>query len=80
VPSSSINIPSQDPATPTRTSTQQPESQTQQETQMFVEPVTPTLRKLSGSKRRMSARLSETRAKKMKISLAKDGVELDTYE
>ncbi|KAG9097447.1 hypothetical protein FRC06_007540, partial [Ceratobasidium sp. 370] len=79
VPSSSINLPSQDPTTPTRPSAPPPqmESQTQQETQPFVEVVTPTLRTLS--KRRTSTRISGSRAKKMKISLAKDGVDLETY-
>ncbi|KAG9086548.1 DNA binding protein [Ceratobasidium sp. UAMH 11750] len=79
VPSSSVNIPSQDPVTPTRPSAPPPheESQTQQETQPFVEVVTPTLRTLS--KRRTSTRISENRSKKMKISLAKDFVDLETW-
>ncbi|KAG8699266.1 DNA binding protein [Ceratobasidium sp. 394] len=79
VPSSSVNIPSQDPVTPTRPSAPPPheESQTQQETQPFIEAVTPTLRTLS--KRRTSTRISENRSKKMKISLAKDVVDLETW-
>ncbi|KAG9125602.1 DNA binding protein [Ceratobasidium sp. 392] len=80
VPSSSINLPSQDPATPTRARTPptQMDSQTQQETQTFVETMTPVLRPIS--KRRASTRISENQAKKMKISLAKNGVDLDTCE
>ncbi|KAG8746839.1 DNA binding protein [Ceratobasidium sp. 414] len=79
VPSSSINIPSQDPTTPTRPSAPllQVESETQQETQPFVEAVTPRLQ--TSSKRRTSTRISENRSKKMKISLAKDCVDLETF-
>ncbi|QRW01496.1 HORMA domain protein [Ceratobasidium sp. AG-Ba] len=92
VPSSSANIASQEPTSPTlRGTSPGEESQTQQETQTFVEratprSVTPVIPQVTPqapsapSKRRTSNRLAENRAKKMKISLAKQGVDLETYD
>ncbi|CEL59650.1 Meiosis-specific protein HOP1 OS=Saccharomyces cerevisiae (strain ATCC 204508 / S288c) GN=HOP1 PE=1 SV=2 [Rhizoctonia solani AG-1 IB] len=93
VPSSSINLPSQEilangnSGLPSKTVCAESDTQTQEETQMVIDrepisnippPSPPT--SCSGSKRKGSARSSFGRGKRLKVSLANTRVELDMYE